>query len=601
MALMLVSQLAFAISSPTLDFNGIARNTSTGALLNGTYPVNVTIYNQTGDVVLYSEQVNVFVRNGTFNYLAGKTVVLNPRIFRDVVTQSNVYARLKLGDQQFIGFNFSEHPYATVSRWSNDSIYFGAQLPTYYASQGSLLSLGNWSSDKSGLNNLSLTTVQGMVSSINNFSQVTNASLLITASQVSDFNQTVRPLANEANLSSRVYTDARIASMVNGSSGITSTQVNASIYYIVQVFNTTSFGQALGFPLGSSLPNLTLATVQGIVNSNGNYSAASLNNVSEAFVIAQASGANTSSRGHTDTQILTRQPTLSNSSNILVAGNAISYNGTANLNASIIASCIAITGSSALCDGDDNAGAGTYDWNYTTDFGTKGVITDSSVFNITINGSGAVRTHTITNGVMIEVVDTDTDTDTWNSTTDILNSVLGNGALYNNTNFTAQFTPNNNSLIDFILRTNASQTASEVGVTYTAGNELNLTGTTFGLNRPSLMDFLIGNKTLFAFNTTFIKNLIIGDGSFWTAANDSAALAPYPIGTSLPNITVGNGALFTKGNLSTNQVLLNGSTGSLAYLNASSTNLTKIATVNITYAPTASITYNGTHFCLGPC
>jgi hypothetical protein len=65
-------------------------------------------------------------------------------------------------------------------------------------------------------------------------------------------------------------------------------------------------------------------------------------------------------------------------------------------------------GSAGICDGDDSAGAGSYDLNITSDSGS-GVITDSEIFTIT--GGNNVNTTVSGNAVTInsEVVDTNTN------------------------------------------------------------------------------------------------------------------------------------------------------------------------------------------------
>lgn len=90
--------------------------------------------------------------------------------------------------------------------------------------------------------------------------------------------------------------------------------------------------------------------------------------------------------------------------------------GVGNITGDWTSVCIAITGSAGLCDGDDDAGAGAYTWNYTADFGTDGEILSSEKFNISGNGSAVVFSQT--NGVIIQCTDTDTDTTIGNCSVD---------------------------------------------------------------------------------------------------------------------------------------------------------------------------------------
>lgn len=76
-------------------------------------------------------------------------------------------------------------------------------------------------------------------------------------------------------------------------------------------------------------------------------------------------------------------------------------------NLSLRANCVAITGSAALCDGDDNAGAGAYDWNFTNGSST-GVITDSGVMTFQAGRNMSIINCTGTT-CTFNAVDTDTN------------------------------------------------------------------------------------------------------------------------------------------------------------------------------------------------
>jgi len=127
-----------------------------------------------------------------------------------------------------------------------------------------------------------------------------------------------------------------------------------------------------------------IASVNTTLTNNDSAQQTSIGNLHSANVTAQARIDSINA-----TKINTTSPFNNASGDINVTGT---------FNALVLkANCVAITGSAALCDGDDNAGAGSYDWNFTNGT-TTGVVTDSGAFtlsagnNMSINCSGTTCT-----------------------------------------------------------------------------------------------------------------------------------------------------------------------------------------------------------------
>ena len=114
----LIFLLHFVYASiDTIDLHGIYKNSTSGEFFNGTYAMNVTIFNQSNDASVYTESKNIVVTNGTWNYIIGTVLPLNPFIFT-----SDAYFRIKIGSTLFPVTNFSKSPYAYMATYANKSL-----------------------------------------------------------------------------------------------------------------------------------------------------------------------------------------------------------------------------------------------------------------------------------------------------------------------------------------------------------------------------------------------------------------------------------------------------------------------------------------------
>jgi len=390
--------ISFAYAySETLDIQGVLRNATSGAALNGTYVFNITFFNGTGTTPVYSEQVSLASSSGIWNYIVGDTVSINSELFK-----SNMTYRIKVGDDLLDVENFSKAPYCWNADFARDAGLFGGNVPSAYQD---VVTTDGIRGNFSGSANISYDSTNGIFA--------INISILTE--------------------------DA-----VTGQNFRNGTQINDSIEVYLQDYSLTSI-IASWFATNRTLTDNQFASLVNDTGITGQdlYNGTQVNASIDAKIVNYALG-----------DSLVGNFTINNGSNITIINGELALNLT----------CEQITGSADLCDGDDNAGAGTYDWNYTGDQGGYGVITDSEIFNITGNGSAV--TYVETNRIVLEC----TDTNTFNSSADI-------------------------------------------------------------------------------------KREIIGDGSFWTLTNETAALLPYAIGASLPNISVSDGALYTPVNFTADHTL----------------------------------------------
>ena len=205
---------------------------------------------------------------------------------------------------------------------------------------------------------------------------VTNASINISSSQVWNLPGTINNTLYNYNVSVINY--------------IISANNSLLAYIVAQGYTTgphTNRTDADIIALFTPHTNRTDADIRDAINGSGFYNiqidCSNINGTDDFCVDTSGSGTE-----------------LYNSSNISIDSGVISLNLT----------CEQITGSADLCDGDDNAGAGSFDWNYTATYGGVGVILDSEIFNI--SGNGSAKTFVETNKLIVECSDTDT---TYNS------------------------------------------------------------------------------------------------------------------------------------------------------------------------------------------
>ncbi len=173
--ILIIMLLLFAVTATaynTMDVHLLYKNTTTGGFLNGSYSTNVTFYNQTGDTVLFSEQVDIDYRNGTGNYLIGMVNTIDPYLF-----YSDVYWQIKIGTTLFAPRNISYVGKAFYSDHAKNAALLDNQLPSYYLDD---TDTNTWNSTEDIL----AVFLQSQYT-------VTNNSLEITESQISDLSHTV--------------------------------------------------------------------------------------------------------------------------------------------------------------------------------------------------------------------------------------------------------------------------------------------------------------------------------------------------------------------------------------------------------------------------
>lgn len=110
--------LATAITAVPLylDQQGVLRNSTDAALINGSYNFNVTIYKLSDDSEVYTENRTLDVLSGVWNYEIGRLTSIDPTLFDD-----DLYFKTRVGDDQLSQVNFTTSPYAFRCYSSNDS------------------------------------------------------------------------------------------------------------------------------------------------------------------------------------------------------------------------------------------------------------------------------------------------------------------------------------------------------------------------------------------------------------------------------------------------------------------------------------------------
>jgi len=109
-----------------MDQQGILRN-STNSLLTGSYLFNVTYYNVSNNNQVYTEEKNIDVSSGVWNYIIGLGTSITPSIFKD-----RLYFNTSIGGEELGRTNFTTVPYSFHSYKANNTDYLGGQLPAYY-------------------------------------------------------------------------------------------------------------------------------------------------------------------------------------------------------------------------------------------------------------------------------------------------------------------------------------------------------------------------------------------------------------------------------------------------------------------------------------